>query len=52
MLGRHFFQKWDQGTWGISPAMGFLWATIYNLCPESGQFGLDTLLAMVIIAQK
>lgn len=39
-----FFQKWGQGTWGMLPAMGFLWISIYNLNLGSGRFGLDYLI--------
>lgn len=44
MLVAIFLQKWGQGTWGMLPAMGFLWITIYNLYFGSGRFGLDYLL--------
>ena len=44
MLVAIFFQKWDQGTWGMLPAFGFLWVAIYNLIYGSGRFGLDYLL--------
>ncbi|MEO0901787.1 MAG: DoxX family protein [Bacteroidota bacterium] len=43
MLVAIFFQKWGQGTWGMLPAMGFLWVSIYNLYLGSGRFGLDNL---------
>ncbi len=45
MLGAIFFQKWGQGMWGMLPAMGFLWVSIYNLYLGSGRFGLDYLIA-------
>jgi putative oxidoreductase len=41
MLVAIFLQKWDQGTWGMLPAMGFLWVAVYNLFLGSGRFGLD-----------
>lgn len=41
MLVAIFLQKWDQGTWSMLPAMGFLWVSIYNLFLGSGRFGLD-----------
>jgi putative oxidoreductase len=44
MLVAIFFQKWGQGTWGMLPAMGFLWMSIYNLFLGSGRFGIDYLL--------
>ena len=40
-----FFQKWGQGTWGMLPAMGFLWVGLYNLVLGSGRFGIDYLLS-------
>ncbi len=48
MLVAIFFQKWDQGLWGMLPAMGFLWVSIYNLILGSGRFGLDYILAKKI----
>lgn len=45
MLVAIFFQKWGQGTWGMLPAMGFLWMSIYNGYFGSGRFGLDYLIA-------
>ena len=39
-----FFQQWDGSTWGMLPALGFLWVAIYNLTLGSGRFGLDYLL--------
>ncbi|WP_273566969.1 DoxX family protein [Maribacter halichondriae] len=45
MLVAIFFQKWGQGMWGMLPAMGFLWVSIYNLYLGSGRFGLDYLIA-------
>jgi putative oxidoreductase len=44
MLVAIFGQKWDQGVWGILPAMGFLWVSIYSLVLGSGKFGFDYLL--------
>lgn len=44
MLTAIFMQKWGQGIWGMLPAMGFLWISIYNLYLGSGRFGLDYLL--------
>ncbi|WP_299336342.1 DoxX family protein [uncultured Psychroserpens sp.] len=45
MLVAIFMQKWNQGLWGILPAMGFLWVAIYNLVLGSGRFGLDFLVS-------
>lgn len=44
MLVAIFMQKWDQGVWGMLPAMGFLWVSVYNLYLGSGKFGIDYLL--------
>ena len=44
MLVAIFFQKWGQGVWGMLPAMGFLWVTIYHIYLGSGRFGLDYLI--------
>ena len=44
MLVAILFQKWGQGTWGMLPAMGFLWISIYSLVLGSGRFGIDYLL--------
>ncbi|ARV11704.1 DoxX family protein [Gilvibacter sp. SZ-19] len=45
MLTAIFFQKWGEGTWGMLPAMGFLWIAIFTLVLGSGRFGLDALIA-------
>jgi putative oxidoreductase len=45
MLVAIFMQKWNQGLWGMLPAMGFLWVAIYNLFLGSGRFGLDYLIS-------
>lgn len=45
MLVAIFCQKWGQGTWGMLPAMGFLWISTYNLYLGSGRFGLDYLIS-------
>lgn len=44
MLVAIFFQKWGQGTWGMLPAMGFLWVSFYSIVLGSGKFGIDYLL--------
>ncbi len=44
MLVAIFMQKWGQSTWGMLPAMGFLWLSIYNLYLGSGRFGLDHII--------
>lgn len=48
MLVAIFLQKWGQGTWGMLPAMGFLWIAMYNLYFGSGRFGLDYLLTKTL----
>lgn len=45
MLTAIFFQKWGEGTWGMLPAMGFLWIAFFTLVLGSGRFGLDNLIA-------
>ncbi len=45
MLVAIFLQKWGQGTWGMLPAMGFLWIAMYNLYLGSGRFGMDYLIS-------
>lgn len=45
MLVAIFLQKWGQGTWGMLPAMGFLWVSIYHLYLGSGRFGLDFIIS-------
>ena len=45
MLVAIFMQKWDQGLWGMLPAIGFLWVALYSLILGSGRFGLDYLIS-------
>jgi putative oxidoreductase len=45
MLVAIFFQQWGEGTWGMLPAMGFLWVSMFTLVLGSGRFGLDFLFA-------
>ena len=45
MLVAIFLQKARQGTWGMLPAMGFLWISIYNVYLGSGKFGIDYLFS-------
>ena len=52
MLVAIFFQKWGQGSWGLLPAMGFLWVSIYTLYFGSGRFGLDYLISKRLFAAK
>ncbi|MGD1839398.1 MAG: DoxX family protein [Thermonemataceae bacterium] len=44
MLVAIFFQKWGQGTWGMLPAMGFLWVSLYAMVHGSGKWGIDYLI--------
>ena len=44
MLVAILFQKWDQGLWGMLPALGFLWIAIYGLVLGSGKLGIDYLI--------
>ena len=45
MLVAIFMRKWNQGVWGMLPAMGFLWIAVYNLYLGSGRFGIDHLVS-------
>ncbi|GAB5398780.1 MAG: hypothetical protein Aureis2KO_03650 [Aureisphaera sp.] len=45
MLVAIIFQKWGQGTWGMLPAFGFLWISVYHLYLGSGRFGGDYLIS-------
>jgi len=44
MLVAIFCQKWDQGMWGMLPALGFLWVAVYAMVLGSGKLGVDHLL--------
>ncbi len=52
MLVAIFFQQWGEGTWGMLPAMGFLWLSMFTLVLGSGRFGLDYLLARYFTKDK
>lgn len=41
MLVAIFFQKWGEGTWGMLPAFGFLWVSVYCFILGSGRIGID-----------
>ncbi len=45
MLVAIFFQKWGGGLWGMLPALGFLWVSLYAVAFGSGKFGLDYLIS-------
>ncbi len=49
MLVAIFFQKSGGSIWGMLPAMGFLWVSIYNLYLGSGRFGLDYIITKALI---
>ncbi len=44
MLVAIFMQKWNGGMWGMLPAMGFLWTSLYAMVLGSGRFGVDYLI--------
>lgn len=48
MLVAIFFQKWNQSVWGMLPAMGFLWVSLYHVYLGSGRFGIDYVLSKKI----
>jgi len=52
MLVAILFQKWDQGLWGMLPALGFLWVSLYSMVLGSGRFGLDYLLHKFLTKKK
>lgn len=52
MLTAIFFQKWDQGIWGMLPAMGFLWVAIHNLVSGGGRISLDFLIIRFLEKEK
>ncbi len=45
MLVAIFLQKWNGHIWGILPAMGFLWVSIFTMYLGSGRFGIDYLIS-------
>lgn len=45
MLVAIFCQKWGEEVWGMLPAMGFLWISLYAIVMGSGRFGLDHLIS-------
>lgn len=45
MLVAIFFQKWGGEVWGMLPAMGFLWISLYAIVMGSGRIGLDHFIA-------
>ena len=48
MLTAIFMQKWNQGLWGMLPAMGFLWVSMQHVYLGSGRFGIDYLITKKI----
>lgn len=49
MLVAIFFQKWEDGTWSMLPAMGFLWVSIYAVLFGSGKIGIDYVISKKLI---
>jgi len=45
MLVAIFMQKWGGHLWGMLPAMGFLWVSMFTLYLGSGRFGIDYLIS-------
>ena len=45
MLVAIFLQKWNGHIWGMLPAMGFLWVSIFTMYLGSGRFGIDYLIS-------
>lgn len=45
MLVAIFMQKWNGGMWGMLPAMGFLWVSMFTMYLGSGRFGIDNLIS-------
>jgi putative oxidoreductase len=45
MLVAIFLQKWSGPVWGMLPAMGFLWVSVFTMYLGSGRFGIDYLIS-------
>ena len=45
MLVAIFCQKWTGHIWGMLPAMGFLWVSLFTMYLGSGRFGVDYLIS-------
>jgi putative oxidoreductase len=45
MLVAIFMQKWGGHVWGMLPAMGFLWVSLFTMYLGSGRFGVDYLIS-------
>ena len=41
MLVAIFCQQWDNGTWSMLPALGFLWVSFYTFVIGPGKLSLD-----------
>ena len=52
MITAIFFQKWEEGLWGMLPAMGFLWIGIYCVILGSGKLGIDYLTIRLFKSKK
>ena len=44
MLVAIFCQQWQNGTWGMLPALGFLWVSLYGMALGAGRLSMDYLL--------
>ena len=45
MLVAIFMQKWNGHIWGMLPAMGFLWVSMFTMYLGSGRFGIDYIIS-------
>jgi putative oxidoreductase len=45
MLVAVFLQQFDNGTWNMLPAMGFMWISVFYMILGSGRFGADYLIS-------
>lgn len=50
MLVAIFMQQFNNGTWNMLPAAGFLWVTMFYMVLGSGKFGVDYLISKKINA--
>lgn len=45
MLVAIFMQQFNNGTWNMLPAAGFLWVSMFYMVLGSGRFGIDYLIS-------
>lgn len=50
MLVAIFMQQFNNGTWNMLPAAGFLWVSMFYMVLGSGKFGVDYLISKKINA--